>query len=801
MKLPYSWLKEFVETKKTAEEIADKLTMAGMEVEEVIGSFQFDNVFVGEVMEVEKHPNADKLRIAKVNIGKEELLQIVCGASNLEKGQMVPVAVVGAKLDDFEIKKATLRGIDSFGMICSERELGISENHEGIMVLDGDLYPGTNLRDYLSGDKVIDVNIPANRPDCMGILGLSREVAVCTNETLKYKEPILKENNSQKTEDLVQITVEDFSLCSRYMTRVVRNVSISPSPDWLKERLTACGIRPINNLIDISNYVMLALGQPLHFFDLDKIRKNNGKTEVIVRKSKKNEMITTIDGEERKLAEGTLLIADTDKPIAIAGIMGGNNSEIDENTKNILIEAAVFDKASIRRTSRMIGLRTEAVARFEKGIPFDLPNIAIDHAAHLLFELANGEICSGKIDVFESKKELNTIEVIPDKVNKFLGLTLSENIIENILSDLGFGIEKNQQGYTVTSPWWREDILVSADLYEEIARVYGYDKIPSSLPSTGDTVPKQNGMYQFQKEIRGLLSSIGMTEILTYSFVSSKELSLIGEDISKAPKIANPLVSTQELMRTSLLSGMFLALKENQFNKEVIQLFEIGNTFVNKADKELPTENKWLCGGIIGGQSWPINYNDGNDFYVAKGLIKRLLLNNNYFTERIELRPTNMIVYNQNRSMEILVDNKVVGSFGEVKKQILDSFDIKRNVAVFLIDLGFLFSLKSKITKYKTFSKYPKVIRDLSVILDESKEVKEIFELITAADKLIVNADIVDIYKGKPLDENKKSVTMRIEFQSDDKTLKNEEIDEIYNKIVFLVKKSGGEVKGGSSKT
>jgi len=337
MKLPYNWLKEFVETKKTAEEVADKLTMAGLEVEEVVGSFQFDNVFVGEVVEIEKHPNADKLRIAKVNIGKEESLQIVCGASNLEKGQMVPVAVVGAKLDDFEIKKATLRGVDSFGMICSERELGISENHEGIMVLDSDLYPGTNLRDCLGGDKVIDVNIPANRPDCMGILGLSREVAVCIDETLKYKDPILKDNSNQKTEDLVEITVEDFSLCSRYMARVVRNVSISPSPDWLKERLIACGVRPINNLIDVSNYVMLALGQPLHFFDLDKIKKNNGKAEIIVRKSKKNEKITTIDGEERKLTEEILLIADTDKPIAIAGIMGGNNSGIDENTKNILI--------------------------------------------------------------------------------------------------------------------------------------------------------------------------------------------------------------------------------------------------------------------------------------------------------------------------------------------------------------------------------------------------------------------------------------------------------------------------------
>ncbi len=796
MKLPYNWLKEFVETNESAGSIADKLTMVGLEVEEVLSAASFENIVVGEVLRVEKHPNADKLRVAQVNVGDKEL-QIVCGAPNLEKGQKVPVALVGAKIGDFEIKKATLRGIDSEGMICSEKELGISDDHDGIMVLPSESVIGDKLSGHLEAEEIIDVNIPANRPDCMGVLGLSREVAVCLKAELKTKLPTLREVD-QKTDDIANVVVEDFSLCSRYEARIVRNLTISESPDWLKEKLSSCGIRPINNLVDISNYVMLALGQPLHFFDLDKIDQKEGKAEIIVRAAKNGEKLTTIDGEERDLADGMLLIADKEKPIAIAGVMGGNNSEIDENTKNILVEAAVFNKASIRRTARALGLRTEAVARFEKGVPFNLPDIAIDHAAHLLAEIANGEVCSGKIDVFEKKKEAGSLEVDSGKINKFLGSSISLEEIESILLSLGFKIDKNNDKFIVTPPWWREDILVSADVYEEVARIYGYDRITSTLPSTGDTIPKQNKMYQFTKGIRTLLSSLGMTEILTYSFLGKKELIDIGENISMAPRIANPLVSTQEYMRTSLLPGILTALRNNQFNKETLQFFEIGNVFVNKSEKELPEERKWLSGGVIGGISWPITYTDGNDFYVAKGLVDNLLASNSFTSERIEFRPSENTIYNQGRACDIIMGEVVIGSIGEVKRQILNDFDIKKDAAVFLIDLDKLFSFKTKEVSYQAFSKFPKVVRDISFIVDNNKNVQDLLDIVNSSDELVSSTEVIDIYRGKLLSENKKSITIRIDIQSEKKTLNENDIDIVTNKIISLIEANGGKVRSGS---
>lgn len=956
MKLPISWLKEYININTSAEKLADKLTLTGLEVESVDSSVTFSGVFIGEVLERTKHPNADKLNVAKVNVGKK-ILQIVCGAPNLNVGQKVPVALVGAKLDDFEITKANLRGIESNGMICSEKELGLGDNHEGIMVLDKKAPVGGDFADFIGADRVLDVKVFANRPDLMSIRGLAREVAAALGKKLVLTEPKVKETG-ENSEKYVEVEIENTDLCPRYIARVATAVKVEPSPRWLQDRLVSCGVRPINNIVDISNYVMLEYGQPLHFFDLDKVLNGKSKAKITVRNAKEGETIKTLDGSTRKLSKEMLVIADEKKPIALAGVMGGESTEVSEKTKNILIEAAVFEKSNIRKTSRMLGLRSEAVARFEKGLPLSMPVTAIDRAVELLADLASAKVATGRVDALTKWVWVQHIGLEVSKLKKFLGAEIESDEIVNILHQLGFTADKfdivkeakkhlgkpyvfganfKQNGaeafdcsyltdyiysliglsightslgqmhhgwdvdvddlkpgdnlfykghieksavdhyykkdengnhvkmknekypsgighngmyigngqvahastydfdfetkswskrkdekthnvhivpledftsnpeflgarryaenlddfVAVTVPWWRGDVTTPTDLYEEIARIWGYEKIASTLPNTGNVLAKSDKMLDLVEQTRKLLANIGLTEILTYSFIGKKELEAVGENIEEAPVVANPLVSEQEFLRTSLVPHMLTALGENQFNKESIKFFEIGKVFKKNGKELLPIETRFLCVGDVGGETWPIAYKNGKEFLELKGVFARLCVD-------LRIKQFDLQKAKSGLGSEILIDGKSVGSLFEVEQKVLGKFGLKRNVAVLLINLDAISEFANSAMIFSAFSKFPKSTRDISAVFDKSAEVGVIQGALSRADTLIRETRIVDIYEGKPLAENEKSVSFRFEIWSDEKTLIDKEVDVVMDKAFKIVVANGGKVRGGS---
>ena len=789
MKLPLSWLKSFVNTKLSAEEIADRLTMAGLEVEEIIGGSGFSGVVVGHVLSVEDHPNADKLHVASVDVGGEKL-QIVCGATNLKKGQKVPVARVGAKLSDAEITKVNLRGVDSFGMICSERELGIGDEHSGIMVLPTDAKPGSDVSLLLGKEKVLDVKVLANRPDCMSIIGLANEVAVVT-DTKNSISPIkiIEKGEAEK----FTIKVEDSKLCPRYMARVVRNVKVSESPKWMKERLTACGVRPISLLVDISNYVMLEYGQPLHFFDLDKLADRT----IIVRTAKAGETITTLDGVHRKLTKDNLVIADTKVPIAIAGVMGGSTTEIDEHTQNILIEAAIFDKASIRKTSRALGLRSEAVSRFEKGIAPMLPEVAINRVSELLHDLAKGEVTKTKIDIHDELQTVRKIEFSTYKMNKFLGTEISEKQTKSTLLALGFGLDRKGDNLVATTPFWRTDILEPVDIYEEVIRVVGYDKVPYTLPFDVHAIPSSNKIWQLLSTVKHKLSDLGFTEIMTYSFTGEKELVAVGTNVRVAPEVLNPLVKDQQYLRPTLVPEMLEAIRDNQFNTDNLYFYEIGKTFENTTPGKLPKETTILEIGLLGGASWPIEYKQAIGFYDLKGAVLALLTSLGIGEDEVVVKPSELSYAKRGISTDLYLAGKRIASIGEILEEVRDRFGVKKPVVVASVNLDIISSLELPTKKFVEFSKYQRLTRDISAIFPNSVTVFEIKQKLSRVNNLITDITLIDIFEGKTLDAQGRSLTFRFSLQSNDHTLTEFEVDEVIKICSGKIVELGGKLRSG----
>lgn len=789
MKLPISWLKSFVATKFSAEEIADKLTMAGLEVEEIVGGSDFSGVVVGHVLSVEDHPNADKLHIASVDIGSEKL-QIVCGAPNLEKGQKVAVALVGAKLGKDEIGKATLRGVDSCGMLCSERELGISDEHAGILVLSEKAKPGDDVSLYLGVEKVLDVKVLANRPDCMSIIGLANEVSAVTGA--KNDIPPIKLSEKGESEKFT-IKVEDARLCPRYMARIVKNVKPNTSPDWMKERLIACCVRPISLLVDISNYVMLEYGQPLHFFDLDKLTDRT----IIVRKAEAGESITTLDGISRKLTKDSLVIAGTKGPIALAGVMGGENTEIDEHTKNILIEAAVFDKASIRKTSRALGLRSEAVARFEKGIAVMLPEVAINRAAELLAVLAAGEVTKTKIDVHSRLSFTNKIDFSVEKMNKFLGTKISEKQAEEVLSSLGFVLEKKAGKLVVVTPFWRTDVLTDVDVYEEVVRIIGYDVVPYTLPSDVGVIPMENKLWSLISAVKRKLADIGFMEIMTYSFVGEKEMKAVGADAKVAPEVQNPLVKDQQYLRPTLVPRMLESLRDNQFNEENLYFYEVGKAFEKTSEGKLPTETTILAMGILGGSSWPIVYKKAIGYYDLKGAVISLLVTLGVSKDEIVVKPSEVSYTKKGISADLYAYGKRVASIGEVREEVRERFGIKRLATVATVNLDVIASACEIEKKFTEFSKYQSVVRDISAVFPLEVSVADIRQKLARASKLIIKVQPIDIFEGKNLPLGERSITFRVVIQSNDHTLTDVEVGEVIKSCTMKITELRGKLRSG----
>ncbi len=803
MKVPLKWLKDYVKVTLPIPELAERLTLAGFEVSEIIttGS-NWDNIFVGEITAIEPHPNADRLRLATVNLGKEQET-VVCGAPNLTKGDKIAFARVGAKLTDPDsgkvetLKPAKIRGVESRGMICSERELGISESHEGILVLSKAAAVGTALADFL-GDTVLDIDITANRPDGLSVVGIAREVAAICGQKPNIPE-ITYAETSDPIEKQISIVIIDSELCPRYCASLITNVKIKESPTWLQERLIACGQRPINNIVDISNYVMLEYGQPLHTFDYDKLK---GK-KIVVRRAKEGEKFYTLDGNERQLGGDMLTIADGERTVAIAGVMGGLNSDVTESTTSILLEAASFNAASLHYTSHKLGLMSEASARFERGISAGLTIPALKHATQLIAELGGGKIAKGIIDVYPGKKESTPIPVRPERVKRLLGVEYSVDQIVKALQALGIECKTDGTKVTATTPFWRSDIKIEEDLIEEVARVYGYDKIPTTLMRDEIPKPEANPEGELKKRIRRSLTGFGFQEVMTYTLTSLQELSNTNAE-AHTPEpmpvhIANPMTADQEYLRSNLRSNLLTTLAANQRHEEGgIRLFEIGKVFLPRAN-DLPEEPEMLCGLMSGSRvekSW-LGEGKANDFYDVKGavegLFQQLGVDVSFENCRDEglhpARQTAIIAKDNNKKVKL-------GALGEVHPKVAEAFEVEGTVCLFEISIKALLPYATNEKMYKPIPRFPNIVRDMALVVDADVTNQQILDIIKGF-KLISEVILFDVYAGKQVAEGKKSLAYRLVYQSPDQTLTDETVNKVQEQVLAkLTKELGATLRG-----
>ena len=708
-------------------------------------------------------------------------MQIVCGAPNVAAGQIVPVALNGATLPGgVKIKKGKLRGVVSNGMICSHEEMGISESllgyepEYGILVLPEDTKLGTDVKDlYGLNENVVEFEITSNRPDCFSIIGLARETAVSFNKPFTIPEIKFNEN-SENINDSISVDVQDKDKCLRYCARMVKNVKIGPSPKWLRERLEACGVRSINNMVDITNYVLLEYGQPMHAFD----KRNLEGGAIIVRRANEGEEIKTLDEQDRKLTADDLLICDAVKPVAIAGVMGGFNSEIKDDTTEVVFESATFDGASVRLTAQRVGLRTEASSRYEKGLDYNNTVPAIERACQLVEELGCGEVVGGMIDVMGNVKDAEKIAFRPEKINAFLGTDVSEDEMVRILTSLE--VEVDKENMLLTPPSFRPDLEAEADIAEEIARFYGYDIIPTTL-MTGESVRgMKNEEQKAEDEINEALTAQGMSEIYTYTFVSPSIFDKLNipEDspLRNTVKITNPLGEDTSVMRTTTIASMMEVLARNyNYRASEVKLFETGKIFIPTNTGELPKEPVIITLGMYGGNA---------DFFVMKGiceaLFERLHIENVKYTA-VKDNPT----YHPGRCAQIKAGNKVLGTIGEIHPSVSRKFGIDAKCYVGELDLANMLKVMNNDLKYHRLPKYPALTRDFSILLDKETPVAEIESVMKkAAGKLLAKLELSDVYEGHQIPTGKKSVMYKAAFRAEDRSLTGEEADNLHDKIV-----------------
>ncbi len=785
MRVSYNWLKEYVDLDISPQDLANKLTMAGLEVEEVIPLYpKFEGIIVSRVLSVDKHPNADKLSLCCVETGNGQL-EVICGAPNVAEGQTVPFAPVGTKLPGgLVIKKAKIRGVESSGMICSEEELGLTEHSDGIWELSPEFKIGQDLYKQLEDkqDYILDISVTPNRPDAMSMVGVARDVAAILKKKLKnpqFKVPQVKE----KASDFISVRINNPDGCPRYAARIIRNVKMGDSPPWLAEKLIAGGFRPINIIVDITNYVLLELGQPLHAFDLLQISGNR----IEVRDSKKDEKFTTLDEKERQLPVNTVMICDAEKPVAIGGIMGGLNSEVSDKTTDILLESAYFNPARIGVSSKKLGLPSEASQRFERGVdPNGIP-YACDRAASLMAELAGGEILEGIVDEYPNRVNPQNIRVRLDRVNHLLGTHLSENEIRDIFNRL----EIRYDDGVALVPTFRPDIEREVDLIEEIARLINYDNIPVKEQTYIEYDAKQNPndeIYHFMKsEIRGL----GFYEVLTNSMVALRELEVI--DKRDFVKILNPISDDMNVMRRSLLPGLLKVIAYN-LNRNVsdLRIFEMGRVF-HSVDTELPESQPYYLSGLIQGSRRKSGWSEKAlpvDFYDVKGIVQTYL--DKIFLDNFEfILYDNTIYFDREQVVTIRINNHVVGQFGRINPEIAHQFDIDSDIYGFELSVNVLKDHINLNQLFEMYSRFPFVEKDLAFIVEEKVNAKELEELIRRVGRpLVYEVDVFDLYKGKHLGESKKSIAFRIRFQSSERTLNEKEVSKIFNSIISEAEKT-----------
>jgi phenylalanyl-tRNA synthetase beta chain len=800
LKISLNWLKEYIDLDDlTVDEIEDKLTTAGLEVDDIEDQNKiFENFVIGFVKEKVKHPNADKLSLCKVNDGENEL-SVVCGAPNVDANQKIVLAKVGATIPgtDFTIKSVKLRGEKSEGMICSEKELGISDNHDGIMVLDGDYMPGQKLSEALElNDVVFDIDITPNRADALSHVGVARDLSAMLNRELK-KPVIQLEEDEKKSAEFAEVIIENAEACPRYVGKVVTGVEIKESPEWMKKRLTSIGLRPINNVVDVTNFVLHELGQPLHAFDLEQLAGN----KIVVRNAEEKEKFITLDSKERELSDKDLMICDGEKPVAIAGVMGGENSEVTDSTKNILIESAFFNPSSVRRTSKKLGLSTDSSYRFERGTNPDNVLIAARRAAQLIANLGGGQIATGEIDTYPNVLKKLTVKLRFSRIERILGFAIDNTRVKEIFEKLEIPVIEEGEDFVLCEiPMFRPDIEREIDLIEEIARINGYNNIPP-VSKISITLDPKIDQTEDGEQTRYRLKELGFREILTNSLLNNEVSNKFGNPIS----ILNPQSTEMANTRPTLIAGMLVTISKNiKVRQENLRYFEIGHTFYKNNDGEIKsfddiTEHENLLIAITGKSNEDEWFAKKRyyDLYDLKGFVQD-------FISKLKIDGQLRFEYNKNldshfnKSIELYFGDHQVGFGGEVEQQLLDYFDIPQNVYLFNIDLDLLKEVQAAERKFVELLKFPKVVRDFACVLDKKIKSDEVIEVINkSASKLLKNVKLFDIFESDSLGEAKKSLAFQLEFFDETKTLTDDEVSkEFWNAIEAVKKQFNAQLRG-----
>ena len=795
MKLSRKWLNEFVEL--PLEEVGDRqyseaMSVSGSKVEATEDlSKTMVNVKVGKVLSIEKHPDSDHMWVCQIDVGKEKPVQICTGAQNVKQGDLVPAALDNSVLPGgIEIKSKPLRGVPSDGMLCSIKELDVTKHdfpyaiEDGILILEGDYKPGDDFAKLIGrDDHVVEFEITPNRPDCLCVIGLARETAATFGKELKLHEPVVRADAGGDISTMAKVVIEDRELCPRYTARMVRNVKIAPSPEWMAERIRNCGMRPINNIVDITNYVMLEYGQPMHAFDFSCVK--NG--EIHVRKARQGETITTLDGTQRNLSEDMLCICDTDKPVAVAGVMGGENSEIVGDTAMVLFESACFNGPSVRRTATALGMRTDASSRFEKGLDMQNTLKAVNRACELIEMLGAGEVVEGIIDEVPEEFIQTSLRLEPEKINALLGTEISEDTMKEILVKLGFEID----GDTVKVPSWRADVSHYSDLAEEVARFYGYNVIPVKFTGAISTCGGFTPVQQCEREVGEVLRSLGLDEIITYSFISPAYYDKIRmpEDspLRDSLKILNPLGEDTSIMRTTVLPSMLEILTRNyNFRNASAFLYEIGKIYLKRKDG-LADEPKIISMGM---------YGDGIDFFSIKAVVETMIVKLTGKMPKYVADRQNMS-YHPGRCAKVYLGDTYLGTFGQVSPEVAANYGVGCELYCAEISFEEVFNNRKGIQIYEPLPKYPGVSRDIAVVCDKSIPVGSLSECAMAeGGEYLRSCNVFDVYTGHHIEEGKKSVALTLSMRADDRTMTDEDAEATVAAVLNALKSTfGAEIR------
>jgi len=804
MLVSYKWLQEYVDlTGITAQELADKITKSGIEVEsvEVLNKGAKD-VVIGHVLEREQHPNADKLSKCLVDIGEAEPVQIICGAPNVAKGQKVAVAKVGAVLPgNFKIKRAKLRGEESNGMICSLQELGVEsklvakEFVDGIFVFPSDAPVGANALELLNlDDEVLELGLTPNRADCLSMIGVAYEVAAILGREVKLPTIELQET-SESIHDYISVKVEAMEDNPLYAARIVKNVKIGPSPLWMQAYLMAAGIRPHNNVVDITNYILLEYGQPLHAFDYDRL----GSKEILVRRAKAGEKIVTLDDAERTLTEDHLVITNGTEPVALAGVMGGANSEVQKDTTTVLIESAYFTGATIRKASKDHGLRSEASTRFEKGIDPNRVREALDRAAMLMAAYAGGEIVGGVAEVDVLKQEETVVAIALDRINAVLGTAIAKEEVATILTNLQFAFTEDNGLFTITVPSRRRDISIQEDIIEEVARLYGYDNLPTTLPIAESQPGKLTPYQAKRRKVRRYLEHVGLFQAITYSLTSEEKATKFALETVDPIRLAMPMSEERSVLRQSLIPHLLEVVGYNRARQiDNVAVYETGAVYLPKVDNELPEEKERLAGAITG--VWYAHLWQGEkkavDFYVVKGILDGLfqLLG---LSNRIEYKQAKRDHMHPGRTAEIFLDGRLVGFVGQLHPGFQKENDLKETY-VFELALTDLLNAEVEDVRYSMIPRFPSMTRDIALVVDRNVIAGEIRKtIVEAGGELLKEVSIFDVYEGDRLPEGKKSIAFSLRYYDPERTLTDEEVTKVHEQVIQAVEQQFGATLRG----